>query len=552
MSIASSGFEAVLRRRERDVPAEAAAEWRSKEPWLLGLATFALSVIFGAILVFYYHVMQNDAFSRVMDAYYVIFHGFHLAAMGFVWNPLPSLMELPLVMLSSLWKPLITDAFAGNIVSALTAGVAAFYFTRILHQFGVSRAYRSLWLLIYVLNPMILLYEANGMSDCMMVAMMLASLEGALRFAKTLSIRALISSAVWLAITFLTRYEAVPFAFFLGLGILIGLLRTRTKVSKIAGVIIVLALPITYAGILWMLLNWVIMGNPFYFADSSYSNAAQMATGVYTTPITVMAHRHLFTALKVVTYFGELFPPVLPALALTVILAVRRKFDIQALVLIGATVAVPLLQLELLYKGSSAAWDRYFITYIPMGFVLIAYLYSLLPQAMKSWAGALAVLIFLVGDFQTWQALQTQGLGHGNRVLVQALQSGRLLSGTQTAQSRLVTLSTMAIAHHEANYINTHPKMIVLLDTFQNYGVVPWIQNHNQLVITNDTNFQSVLNNPRGRVTAILDPPSSGLGNLTAINVRYPTMYAGKVPWTRLIKTFQNGDHLYRVLGNAP
>ncbi|WP_415635168.1 hypothetical protein, partial [Propionibacterium acidifaciens] len=45
-----------------------------------------------------------DAMSRVANGYYVLFsRDPHLAAIGFVWNPLPSLAAIPLLLATPLW-----------------------------------------------------------------------------------------------------------------------------------------------------------------------------------------------------------------------------------------------------------------------------------------------------------------------------------------------------------------------------------------------------------------------------------------------------------------
>src|SRR5919204_6676355 len=74
----------------------------------------------GAYLDLVAHVIVGDAWSRVGNAYYVLFsRDPHLAAIGFVWSPLPSLLELPLVVLHGVSPALVSEGFAGSILSAL-------------------------------------------------------------------------------------------------------------------------------------------------------------------------------------------------------------------------------------------------------------------------------------------------------------------------------------------------------------------------------------------------------------------------------------------------
>src|SRR5690349_19080871 len=89
-----------------------------------GPLVFGSSLLFylavSAILVFGANVILGDALARVANAYRILFsRDPHLAAIGFVWSPLPPLAVLPLLPLKSLWPDLVARGFAGNIVTAL-------------------------------------------------------------------------------------------------------------------------------------------------------------------------------------------------------------------------------------------------------------------------------------------------------------------------------------------------------------------------------------------------------------------------------------------------
>src|SRR4051812_6055128 len=77
----------------------------------IGYASLYLAV--GAWLVLVRHLIVGDAAARVGQAWYVIAsRDPHLAAVGFVWNPLPSILEIPLVALRGLWPALTQEMFA--------------------------------------------------------------------------------------------------------------------------------------------------------------------------------------------------------------------------------------------------------------------------------------------------------------------------------------------------------------------------------------------------------------------------------------------------------
>ena len=81
---------------------------------------FAGYLSVAVLLDLVYHSVVGDATSREANAYYVFFSNDpHLAAIGFVWNPLTSLTEMPLILLKGLWPALTAEAFASGIMSSV-------------------------------------------------------------------------------------------------------------------------------------------------------------------------------------------------------------------------------------------------------------------------------------------------------------------------------------------------------------------------------------------------------------------------------------------------
>jgi uncharacterized short protein YbdD (DUF466 family) len=107
---------------------------------------------------------------------------------------------------------------------------------------------------------------------------------------------------------------------------------------------------------------------------------------------------------------------------------------------------------------------------------------------------------------------------------------------------------------HIAQYINAHPHLVVLMDSYTTYDIVMQVKNPHQLVITSDEDFASILNNPRGRVTAFLVPRPTGADRQDAIDRQYPHLWAGHVKWTRLMAAFHDPAQyrLYLIEPNAP
>ncbi len=89
--------------------------------WFVAVAT--VSMLGGWWLLYVAQIFVGDAMARVVQAHSVVLsRDPHLAAVGFVWPPLPSIAEVPFVLLL---QKFTAPVFAGQIVSALFAGALA-------------------------------------------------------------------------------------------------------------------------------------------------------------------------------------------------------------------------------------------------------------------------------------------------------------------------------------------------------------------------------------------------------------------------------------------
>lgn len=513
----------------------------TRDPWYLAIAGFVVAIILAHHTVFVNRILPGDALSRVMSAYYVFLRPHpHFAAIGFVWNPLPSLLEVPLTLLHHWWPGLVTSGFAGNIVSAMFYGLGLANLYRALTWLQISRTYRWIWTIVYGLNPLILWYGANGMTDGMLAAAMLGMVEGLLAFFETDNMEHLVRSAIWVAIGFLLRYEAVPIAAFAGLGLIVTLIRQGRSRGYIEGMLLVFELPVIYMAGVWMFTNWLIMHNPLYFLVSPYGNVSQLGTGTYSSSATQYAHHHLLHSVLLVAQWQILFVPVAFSFA-WVLIAQFRRAGSPGLPILGATLGAPILQVILLYAGKSANWDRFFLYYIPFGVVLTAIAAKSVRRSRRGVAAMVATVLLIVGDWSTWHALQSPVWGNGDHNYVRQIVAGK--------RSRPFYGDIVV-----AQYINQQPHLKVLIDTFTSFGVIPYVNRPSQFVMTADLDFHAALLNPLGQVNAFLVPQPTGVGTLNALNRQYPGLWAGKVPWTRLIKQFPGPYHyrLYAILPDAP
>jgi hypothetical protein len=516
---------------------------------------FALYLSVGWFLAYPLHLLAGDAVSRVANAYYVLFSSQpHLGAIGFVWNPLPSLLALPLVLLHP-WVPdVVTKGLAGIVVSA---GFGAFGVNGLydaLGQIGLDSRWRWLVAGVYALNPLVVLYGANGMTDLMLATSVIGATNGVLGYANRLKLRHLVGAAIWLVVGFGVRYEAIPLAFGLAAGLAVSLWG-KVSLRQIEGAVVLLLAPLAWAAGVWIYFNAIIMKNPLYFLNSDYGNLAQIATGAYFSHPLAAARHSLVGTLSYLGHFTLLFWPLDVGIAVAVYHLFGRRRDPRASVLLGALVGSEGLEAAFLYLGHLGQWDRYFINYIPMGFLLASFawvkLASVKGRLVRWGLGMLFPLVLLAGDAGTVVTLNSRGWGYDD-----GLWLSYAFSAIRDKQPPTVLgeLDLYGGLQPLVSYLDNHPHLRVLADSFTDFPVLISAHNLNQFVITSDYDFHSILDNPRGRVNAILVPQPAGVASLNAVNRAWPGLWAGKVPWATLIRSFPGGNHyrLYRVGPNAP
>src|SRR3984957_16346598 len=118
------------------------------------------------LLDFKYKIFPADAFSRMANGFYVLYSSDpHLAAVGFVWEPLQSIADMTVLLGNHLWPALSHDDMAGSLVSGLSMAGAVYQILLALREWGVSRAPRPILTAAFALDPMIVYYGGNGMSE---------------------------------------------------------------------------------------------------------------------------------------------------------------------------------------------------------------------------------------------------------------------------------------------------------------------------------------------------------------------------------------------------
>lgn len=479
-------------------------------------------------------ILMEDALSRVANAFYVLYISPpHLASIGFVWTPLPSFLELPLLLLWPFYQPIASSGLAGVVVTALSAaGTAALIFNNS-RRFGLPSWIALSIVLLYCFNPFTFIYGFNGMSESIFIfCIVLAVTQLTQWFDDGIPFH-LFWVAIAMALGFLTRYETIPFAIAVFISIaFISAARKRSRntgnsrYAFFEGTAVVIFFPLAVAVGLWILANYVIMGDPLYFLRSIYSNTA--ITQYFQSPF---AGNPAAVAVYVVKESGVF------TLLLAPILLIRffgkRLFQWETLILLIFILAIPVMHSWLLYKGDSYGWLRFFVYPLPILVAWLPYEIACIKTSKTAWktlAGVFSCLVLLAG----------------------AVATGFLLTkpayAPQEYAAYIAKSNDFQSKRDVADYINQNiPHKTLLLDSSRTgYIILNLDSTQNVITDTNPKFKEDLLEPAANHIEYILVAAPKEGENPDLVNIQYPGLYADGTAWCTLEKAF-DGFKLYKV-----
>ncbi|WP_068497196.1 glycosyltransferase family 39 protein [Paenibacillus kribbensis] len=523
-------------------------KWSASRWMAIGLFVFILALELSAGIYFSYVLgyMHTDALSRVANAFYVLYsRDPHLGAIGFIWNPLPSLLEMVILVLYPVFPALASHGLAAVILSATFAALTAMLLYRAGVRTGLSSGMSLLLALLYALNPFVLLFGANGLSDSLYIYfIMMTVIEFAL-WLKDRMTASLIVSGLALAMAFWTRYEAVPLGVAMACGVVVAVLflhrhmdrrelPLREKLHKVEATWLLLLLPVVFSGLLWIFFNYLIMGNAFYFLNSEYSNTAQSAellnddkfVEMFSNPLVALK----FIASKTIWYSVPLFAILL------IRLLSGRLFRWGTLIILLLFLSVPGLQFLLMMKQSSYGWFRYFMYVFP---ITVAWLPYELSQLQGRWRraafGLVSVSLLLTAGLLSYALTRPDIAPDENSFLTR---TGNVNYVRQVSDRKI------------AVWLDEHlPKSTIMTDSASAYTMIVYSQYPKRFLITSDYSFNKALSYPQdSHVDYILVPKIMSGMPLSKINMVYPNLYEKGAPWVQLEREFNGEWRLYKVL----
>ncbi|WP_025684147.1 ArnT family glycosyltransferase [Paenibacillus maysiensis] len=517
---------------------------------LLFACIAALELAVGIYFAWYLGYMHTDALSRVANAFYVLYsRDPHLGAIGFVWNPLPSLMELVVLLFYPLFPVLASHGLAAVMVSSLFAGASAALLYGTGKQLGLHGGISLLIALLFSLNPFMFLFGFNGLSDSPYIFFILLTVSRFCMWLKDRKAAHLIVSGFALALAFWVRYEAVPLGVAMALGVLLTVLflhgrriakDTNTKelsiserLYKVEATWLLLLLPIIFSGLLWIFFNWIIMGDPLYFLRSEYSNATQSAALLEDQRFAAMfAHPALM--LQFIGQRTSWYAAPLIAILLVRLLD-KRLFSWSTLTLLAIFLSVPGLQFLLMLKQSSFGWFRYFMYVFPITVAWVPYELSLMKGKMRGVGVSMVTAGMLITAGLLSYALSNPAIAADEH-------SYLTHSGNESYDRQLIERKI-------APWLDEHySSSLILTDSYAAYPIILSSRIPKKFMITSDYDFgKSLTDLPASKVDYVLVTRVVKGVPLDQVNRSYPDLFEKGAPWASLVRDFSGQWRLYKV-----
>ena len=350
------------------------------------------------------HLEIGDSLARMSDARAMLFsRDPHLAAIGLYWMPLPTVGQLPFMLLLS---PLHHAQLSGPLACAFIGAVTVLVMTRICWVLELPTLLSGLLVGAYALSPIIVYTNGNGMSEAWSYFGCAVAMLGYIRWSKRHNTMDLAVLATGLAIVMLVRYEALLLTPIIAVITALNdgqgppdrtslrdfIQDCRSRTRRWATTASLVALP-TYVVIgLWSFMQYVLVRNPFNWYDLQVSHG-RTAPGAFGLPA--------YTAAGIGGYTLHLLVLIVPAVIVVgpALLLLRRRYHdiLTGLgILAGVLIWPAIVVIGLVLHDSSAA-PRYFepaIIFVAIGAIWLA-------SVCRSWTGRIgrigpAVLVVIM------------------------------------------------------------------------------------------------------------------------------------------------------------
>jgi hypothetical protein len=419
------------------------------------------------------------------------------------------------------------------------------------HLFEFPPGWRWLTVFLFAVNPLMLIFAINGMSEAISVAMLVAGCYWLVRFWQTDGNSHLIMAAGFFGLLPLIRYELALVTAMSGLVLLVLCWQKRANFTEVQfrdfleGRLLAYSSLAIYPSFLWSVSSWFVMGNPLYFlfnersavslADIQISAFKDLATGPW------QSFRLVFGVWSAAYLVGTI------ACIVALVIAWRRRVSFLAMLVLMA-LTLPILQFFLLMQRANVPLLRYFILAVPFGLVV-----------------AIAVIGYWLTEIKPAARQKTLAFaGLSALMLVSNVGTGALLVGYpyQTIESETWRALTSTAQVENPNFEEAYaigqllPKVIpsgsrVLIDTYEfGYAIMLGTGSHSLYMDFTDPNYDAAVINPSGYVDYVIVPRTVDRGIYYSINFQHKKLHDEGASWAELMDVLPQTNQewkLYKV-----
>jgi hypothetical protein len=521
----------------------AGRRWRLDGAAVIFLLVFAAQFAFGLWMAAR-GFRWGDAFYRSTGALFALHSADpKLANIGFVWMPLPALLNLPWVALYPVWQNVVESGAASALSSAVCGGATAAILLVTARQLGLPRWLGWSFALLVSANPMVFIYAGSGMSEGVAAPFLVGAVCFLTLFWHSGQRWWVAASGVALALGVAALYEAVPYGAAVFVALAAGILWSREarpsnplgRARSVEGLGLLLLIPPVFVGLLWIGANAVIMGDPLFFLNGAYGYATYKGEAFTGSSPSVGGD-----VAGVAGLLGERFWPFMIPLA--ALLAVRlvdrrlRRIETVSLLVVGLSVTLTLIA-PMAYLGSRMDFLRYYM--IPLYAAAGWGLYEIAVSGRRRRASALVLAGWILAVPACLWVMANPRLGVQEYPELKALVQGR--DALELGYGDPVITRAPLVSYLDARVLSQDGR--VLLDSYQGAAIAAQLppENAERLVMTFDRRFLAALADPfRYRIAYVLIPdPKSWPQDV--INRTRPRLWAGNEPGFALVKAFDAG-----------
>ena len=542
------------------------------------VVAFLAYLAVGLYLAMGAHFFIGDSLSRVQSAQSVLFsRDPHVSAIGFIFTPLTALVQLPLTALTPWWHPMTTEAVSASIMSAAFMAGSVMQVAGIARDRALPAGLATGVIACYALNPMIVFYAANGMSEAPYLFFLAWASRRLIRWVDSDDVHDLVTAGVALGFAYLTRYDGAAAAAAAGLMVGVVTWRRRDRANRTSRVILDVAIvgaPSVLAFLGWAITSWLITGNAFAQFTSEYGNSAIIAASGGSGSSTI-GEALLFSMTEL-----AILAPLLPLLFVAVLIVRHHRKRIYPLAapvaVIGAVLAFQILTYA---RGSTFGFLRFYMTVI-----LLAAVVALLavparaivptrrlgpraalpeidrrPRRSTAVLAVSAVVVMAVSIGSTAVGMSSPHYAPQEFAL-RSIVDPQPDSVDQRHLDAQRVVRSFSTERALAQWLDAQqlPEGSVICDTVYGFAVVAQSTRPKQFVIPSDQDFTEILNNPADHgVQYMLAVPRSGRGESDALNIRFPTIYENGAQISVLVLEAPNDGsdlpdwRIYRVVRSA-